>query len=211
MKLTKYEHASFTLEKDGEVLVVDPGVFTTDFAMTEHVTGVVITHEHADHFDRTLLDVIVTKNPQVTIIGHDTIMQQINDLPTISVNAGDAITIGTFVLEFFGGEHAVIHESFTPIANLGVLINQKVYYPGDSFTVPNKPVDVLALPVAAPWMKISEAFDFVANIKPRIAFPTHDAILSDAGKSLPDRMLPPHAESFGTSYQRLSAPLHIDD
>ena len=51
MKLTKYEHACFTLEKDGKMLVVDPGTFTTKLDPPENVVGIVITHEHSDHFD----------------------------------------------------------------------------------------------------------------------------------------------------------------
>ena len=51
MKLTKYEHACFSVEHDGMTLVVDPGNFTTDFIAPEGVIAVVITHEHSDHFD----------------------------------------------------------------------------------------------------------------------------------------------------------------
>ncbi|MDX6252098.1 MAG: hypothetical protein QOF10_5458, partial [Kribbellaceae bacterium] len=32
MKLTKYSHACVTLEKDGKVLLVDPGTFAEDAA-----------------------------------------------------------------------------------------------------------------------------------------------------------------------------------
>ncbi len=63
--------------------------------------------------------------------------------------------------------------------NVGVLIdNGEVYYPGDSFAEPGMPVKTLALPIAAPWMKTSEAMDFLTHVKPERAFPTHDAILS---------------------------------
>lgn len=208
MKLTKYQHACFTLEKNGEVLAVDPGVFTNDFTPPEHVTAVVITHEHPDHFNREQLETIVAKSPHVTIVGHDSIMQQINDLQTISVNAGDTITIGDFELEFFGGKHAVIHESLPPVSNLAVMIDDTLYYPGDSFTEPKKPVAALALPVAAPWMKISEAIDFLAAVQPKLAFPTHDAILSNSGKSAVDGNIA-KTKAADIDYRRLDAPVEL--
>ena len=56
MKLTKYEHACFTVEDtSGNVLVVDPGSFSKNFVVPNNVVGIVITHEHADHFNTDIL------------------------------------------------------------------------------------------------------------------------------------------------------------
>lgn len=209
MKLTKYEHSCFTLEKDGKILVVDPGNWATDFVVEENVVGVVVTHEHADHFYPETLKAIVAKNPKAIIIAHEDVTKQISELLAKTVAVGDIVSVGPFTLQFFGGKHATIHPSMPLVANLGVMINNLVYYPGDSFTLPGKPVDVLALPVGAPWLKISDVMDYLTTVKPRLAFPTHDAVLSEVGKMLPDRMLPPFAESYGGSYKRLEKPLDI--
>jgi L-ascorbate metabolism protein UlaG (beta-lactamase superfamily) len=209
MKITKYEHACFTAEKDGQILVVDPGAFTTDFLSPENVVGVVITHEHADHFDHEQLEAIIDKNPEAVIIGHASITSKIEAFETRQVNAGDKLTVGEFDLEFFGGEHALIHESKPIVANLGVMINELLYFPGDSFTLPNKPVDTLAVPASAPWMKMSEAMDFLVALHPRFAFPTHDAILSNSGKGLSDVWLGGIAADNGIEYKRLESPIEI--
>ncbi|MES2876644.1 MAG: MBL fold metallo-hydrolase [Patescibacteria group bacterium] len=211
MKLTKYEHACFAVEKDGKLLVVDPGVFTTDLPALESVVAVVITHEHPDHFDGAALGAIVAHNPDVIIYAHKNVVSQLGDaLPNRAVVANEGIEIGPFRLEFYGGEHATIHTDIPAGANLGVMINGLIYYPGDSFTLPERPVDVLALPVSAPWMKQSESVDFLTAIKPRLAFPTHDAILSQTGKGLADRLSGTFAEKIGTAYQRLPGPLEIN-
>lgn len=204
MKLTKYEHACFTVERDGDVLVVDPGGFTTDFIAPANVVAVIITHGHQDHFDHDQIAAIIDKNPEAIVIGHQDVVSHIEVFETKAVVPGDTVSVGAFSLEFFGGEHAVIHPSIPPIANVGVLINELLYYPGDSFTIPTKPVDTLALPVGAPWLKISEVIDFLTAVSPRFAFPTHDAVLSDVGKSLPDRMLPPVADKINATYQRIN-------
>lgn len=211
MKLTKYAHACFTVEQDGQLLVVDPGNFSNDFVARDNVVAVVITHEHGDHSDADKLAAIMNKNPQAIIFAHPSITATLpRKYLTKSVQAGSGVTVGPFTLEFFGGQHALIHASIPAIPNLGVMINNTLYYPGDSFSLPgDHRVDVLALPAAAPWMKLGEAMDFLATVKPRLAFPTHDALLSDAGKSIADRLLLTVAKQGGSDYRRLTEPLEL--
>ncbi len=209
MELTKYEHACFSVELNGKLLIVDPGAYTNDLSAPENVVAIVVTHAHGDHFDPAALDAIIAHNPKAVIIADDSITDRINELPTKTVTVGDKYTVGPFVLEFFGGKHAVIHDNMNPIGNLAVMINETIYYPGDSFTLPGKPVKVLALPISAPWLKMSETMDFLMAIKPRLAFPTHDALLSDIGKSLPDNMLPSIMKPFGGEYKRLIEPIEL--
>lgn len=207
MKITKYEHACFTVEENGQVLVVDPGAYTTDFTPPTGVVAVVITHEHADHMDKAHLQAIVATNPDALIISHSDITSQLGEFKTMSVVPNEGIKVGDFELEFYGGEHATIYADLPTIANIGVLINERLYYPGDSFALPERAVEILALPVSAPWMKLSEAIDFARSVNPKMIFPTHDAVLSDVGKALPDRLVP----SFVTDaeYVRLHEPLEI--
>lgn len=205
MKLTKYQHACFSLEQDNQLLVVDPGNWSTDFIVTNNIVAVFISHEHGDHFDTNLISAIFDKNPNVLIISDQDILNQIS-LATAKkpVVAGDTLGIGPFSLEFFGGQHATIRPSLPPIANLGVMINNLVYYPGDSFVAPNKPVDTLLLPISAPWLKFSETTEFLSTIEPRLACPTHDAILSSEGVGLYDRMIMEVAEQVNTKYRRIT-------
>ena len=209
MKLTKYEHACFTVEKEGKVLVVDPGNLATDFIAPENVVAVVITHQHADHLDPEHLAEIFDKNDDVLILGPSDAIDKIEVESKQAVQSGEKVTVGPFDLEFFGGVHALIHESVGRVQNLGIMINDLIYYPGDSLDLPNRPVDTLAIPAAAPWMKIGEAMDFLVAIKPRLAFPTHDAITSEAGRSIADRMLSGIAEQNDIEYIRLESPIEI--
>lgn len=210
MKLTKYQHACFTLEKDGKLLVVDPGSYTHDLGAPENVVAIVITHEHPDHFDPAALGALIAHNPDALIVAHESITKQLGDtLPHKAVIVGDELTLTPFDLKFVGGEHARITPDMPPLANLGVIIDEQLYYPGDSFFVPEDQTEILALPAAAPWSKISEVMEFLSTMKPGLAFPTHDAILSDEGKQLVDRMLTQVAESSGGRYQRLNEPLEI--
>lgn len=200
MKLTKYQHACFVVELDGQAVAVDIGEFTTDFAVPDGLLGVVATHKHPDHSDSTQLEDIVRRYPNVEIFTTDD-----NDLllhHTV-VRPGDTAAIGGFLLQFTGGDHAVIDQSIPRIHNVGLVINDAIYYPGDSFVPPPKPVKALLLPVAAPWMKLSEALDFVHSTRPQHVIPTHDAILSEAGQAIVDHLVGSLCAELNITYTRL--------
>jgi L-ascorbate metabolism protein UlaG (beta-lactamase superfamily) len=203
MNITKYMHACLVIEKDNQRIVVDPGVWSTDFVIPENVTAVIITHEHPDHFDPEKLAAIFDKNPASVLIAHETITQKLPDHNSQAVIAGETIDIGGFTLRFTGGEHAIIHTSYPTAVNLGVMIDETLYYPGDSFAPAGAAVHTLALPVSAPWMRFSDAMDFMVTTAPQRVFPTHDAILSETGKALADRMFSQVAEQNNLRYERL--------
>lgn len=201
MRLTKLEHAALVVEHSGEKLYVDPGKFTTPITESAGAVAVVITHEHDDHWTPDQLGRIVEANPDVRILGPAGVASAAAGFPVEVVNAGDEVEVGRFRLQFFGGQHAVIHRSIPVIDNLGVLVNDGLYYGGDSFTVPDDvAVDVLAVPAGAPWMKISEAMDYVVAVAPRRAFPTHEMLLSQAGKALSNARLAWATEQGGGEY-----------
>lgn len=209
MKITKYRHACLTITENERTLIIDPGSLSTDFDIPEHVEAIIITHEHSDHLDPVHIKAIVAKNPDVLIIGDEAVVAQLPNYTTKAVHTGEIVTAGMFTLQFFGGEHARIHTSIPVIANLGVLVNDTLYYPGDSFAIPGVAVKVLALPVSAPWLKMSEVMDFLVAIHPRLVFPTHDALLSDTGNQLVDRMLTGLSTANGIEYQRVTTTIDV--
>ncbi len=185
MKLTKLEHAALILEESGRKLFVDPGSFTTPLTDGAQADAIVVTHEHADHWTPEQLERIRSKSPDVQIFGPAGFAAQATGFPVQVVAAGDRIEVGPFVLEFFGSKHNEIHWSIPIIDNVGVLINGRVYYAGDSYTVPEGvDIDVMAVPAGAPWLKIGEVMDFVLAAKPRRTFPTHEMVLAKAGKDM---------------------------
>jgi L-ascorbate metabolism protein UlaG (beta-lactamase superfamily) len=211
MKLTKFKHSAFTLTKDDAVLVIDPGAWSTDFVVPEQVVAVVVTHEHFDHLDPEKLRAIVDKNPQAIIYGPASVTNQLQDLPNYSVVADDIVQAGPFTLTFTGGVHATIHKNFHPeFQNVGVIVDDGiVYHPGDSLALPGRPIKILSLPIIAPWEKASESMDFLAEIKPEFAFPTHDAFLNENGIELYDRWHVQMAEKIGTTYTRIVGSIDI--
>lgn len=185
MRVTKQEHACLVIEDGAKTLVIDPGVFTTALIGLNGVVAIVITHEHADHWTTEQLSHIVNRNPDVKIFGPAGVKAAATGFDITEVANGDEVTVEPFRLRFFGEKHAVIHESIPIIDNVGVLVNDSLYYPGDSYTVPDGvEVALLAAPIGAPWLKIGDAIDFVLAVKPRRAFATHEMTLSVAGKGM---------------------------
>jgi len=203
VKLTKYGHACFTVEIDGQVLVVDPGNLSTDFQASDNTVAIIVTHAHPDHFDPDVLASIYNRNPESLLLSTAEVTEKMVDHRSQKVSLNSEVQVGPFRLKFLGGTHATIHESVPAIDNVGVIINETLYYPGDSFVNPDQPIKALALPLGAPWLKTANAIDFMVAVKPEVVFPTHDAVLSDAGKKINDSWIERFAEPLGIRYQRL--------
>ncbi len=184
MRVTKHEHAALFIEDAGKALIVDPGSFTTPFTDLHGVVAVVLTHEHPDHWTPEHLERILTQTGPIPVFGPAGVVAAASGFDITEVSPGDTVTVEPFTLRFFGGKHAVIHESIPVIDNVGVLVNDRFYYGGDSYSAPGVPVELLAAPVGAPWLKIGEAMDYVLEVKPRVAFATHDMTLSVAGRTM---------------------------
>ena len=204
MRITKQEHACLILESSGKTLVIDPGVFTTALVGLTDVVAVVITHEHGDHWTADQLTRILKSSPDAKLYGPEGVALAATDFDITIVKDGDTINAEPFSLRFFGEKHAVIHSSIPIVDNVGVLVDDALYYPGDSFTVPEGvEVAVLAAPVGAPWLKIGEAIDFVLAVRPRRAFATHEMVLSTAGKAMGGDRLKWAVEQGGGEYVAL--------
>ena len=185
MRLTKLEHAALRLDHDGQTLIVDPGVFTAPLEDLSALMAVVITHEHPDHWTPGHLDRLLDAVPGVVVYGPEGVAAAAEGFDITVVSPGDTVTAGGFTLRFFGGRHAVIHSSIPVVDNVGVLVNDELYYPGDSYSVPDGVrVSTLAAPIGAPWLKIGEAMDFVLDVAPKRAFGTHDVPLSEIGLAM---------------------------
>ena len=210
MKLTKFEHACLIVEVADERLIIDPGVFTMPLGEFGNVVAVVITHEHGDHWTMEQLDRIIERNPEVTLYGPAGVVAAVKDHPVVAVRDGDLIEAGPFTLRFFGEKHAVIHESIPVIDNVGVLVNEQLYYGGDALVVPSVEVDTLAAPIGAPWLKVGDAMDYVLAVKPKRAFPAHEMTLSVAGKGLWNDRLAWATEQGGGEYFVLEPSESLD-
>ncbi len=153
MKLTKKSHACVRIDKGGRTLVIDPGGFSEqDAALGADV--ILVTHEHADHFDEARLRAAMEDNPAAEIYTLKSVAERIAAAfpgRVHTVGHGDAFSAAGFDVQVHGELHAVIHPDIPRITNVGYLIDGgKVFHPGDALTVPDQAVETLMLPVMAP-------------------------------------------------------------
>jgi L-ascorbate metabolism protein UlaG (beta-lactamase superfamily) len=191
MKLTKYTHSCLRIERDGGVLVIDPGIYSEPAAL-DGVDAVLITHEHADHLDVDRLADALGKRPAVTVYTHPDVVPRLGALDgaVTAVQSGETFTAAGFAVRAYGGLHAEIHPEVPRVANLGFLVEDSLYHPGDSFDVPEgATVETLFVPISAPWLKLSESVEFVRAVGPRRAYALHDCLLSNAGYQVTDGMM----------------------
>lgn len=216
MRVTKYEHAALTVDVEGRRLVIDPGGFSASLPDPgEDVDAVVVTHEHPDHIDPERLRRLHDAFPEAPIFGPEGAARAVDaarlGLSVRVVSPGDEVEAGPFRLRFFGGRHEIIHSSLGVIDNVGVFVNETLYYPGDSYAVPpGIAVPLLAAPIGAPWLKIGDAIDFVLAVGPRHAFGTHDGTLSEAGLGMHRDRLQWATEQNGGAFHRLGTGESID-
>jgi len=191
MRITKFGHACVRLEHEDHVVVIDPGAFTEPEAV-DGATAVLVTHEHLDH-----LDVERLRRTDAPVFTIDAVRAQIAEAdPAVAervtvVSPGEQFDAGLPVTAV-GEHHAVIHEDMPRFLNSGYLVDVgsvRVFHPGDAFTPPGGPIDLLLVPVQAPWSKFSEVVDYLRAVDAPRALAVHDGLLNDTGLGVVGRNL----------------------
>jgi L-ascorbate metabolism protein UlaG (beta-lactamase superfamily) len=179
MKITKLGHCALLIDLKGKRILTDPGSYTVDAQLQAvNIDYILYTHEHPDHFHLESLIKIREKNPEALIYANVSVgdLLEKEDIPYTLIQHKDIITLGEIIIEGVGEKHAIVHSSIPVGENTGFMIDKRLFYPGDALTNPDREVEILALPVAGPWLKVSEAIDYALLVKPKNAFPVHDAI-----------------------------------
>lgn len=199
MLIKKLKHCCLLIEIGKRRVLTDPGIYSLEeHDKLSHIDLVLITHEHPDHFHVESLKGLIKRCPDLSVVSNDVVGEILakEGIKHVVMKHGDTLKIKDIELESYGEKHAIMHKTIPPVSNVGFFIQDKLFYPGDAFTDPERPVDVLALPVSGPWMKISEAVDYALALKPRLAFPVHDAIRFGSAHVIPAKVLPQYGIEF---------------
>jgi L-ascorbate metabolism protein UlaG (beta-lactamase superfamily) len=201
MKLTKLGHACWRLEKDGSTLVIDPGAFSGD-ALLDGADAVLITHEHFDHVNVELLR---GASPDLEVWTCQAVADQLGDIPAKVqvVRDGDAFQTAGFGVKAIGERHAVIHPDIPIVQNVGFLVDEEVFYPGDALTVPGVEVPTLLVPSNAPWLKVFEMIVYLRDVHPARAYSTHDGLVNEIGRTLIDNFLGMEGDKQKGDFRRI--------
>lgn len=187
MKIKKLGHCCFVAEIKGKRIMTDPSNFNYggDSLKETGLSAILITHEHADHLHIETLQEVLKNNPKAIVISNTSVGKLLTEAGIVytKVEHGEDYVLGDILIKGFGDKHAQIYQEYGLVQNTGYMIDE-LCYPGDSFNTPPVKVDILALPVQDPWMKMKDAIDYAKALAPRVVFSIHDGTLKPFATSI---------------------------
>jgi L-ascorbate metabolism protein UlaG (beta-lactamase superfamily) len=205
MRITKFGHACVRVESGDQVLVIDPGSWTEPESV-DGASAVLVTHEHPDHLS---FDNLRAADARIFTIAavQEQIAAQAPDLSerVVTIAPGERFDAGLPVTAV-GELHAVIHPEIERCYNSGYIVEAEgsaIYHPGDAFTAPGREIDLLLLPVHAPWSKVSEVIDFARSVGAPTSVAVHDGLLGENGLKVVGGLLTGMLEQHELAYRRV--------
>lgn len=209
MQLTKFRHSCVRVDDGDRILVIDPGVFSDLDPALDGAQAILVTHEHFDHLDGDRVAKALRDDSRLQLFAPLSVVETLGEFrdQVTAVTADEEFEAAGIPVRTFGHQHALIHPLVPMIANVGYLIDGRVFHPGDAFTVPPAGVETLLLPAMAPWSKVSEVIDYAVAVRAPKAYPIHDALVNELYGGVLANMLAPIAARFGVEVGSFDDPV----
>lgn len=207
MKITKFGHSCLLIVVDKTQILVDPGAWN-EIPELKNINVLLITHEHPDHLNLDYVKTLVLNNPNLTIYTNNAVGKILTENRIGFEVSTDQFNIGQVKIRSFISPHALIYPGLPQVDNTSFFIQDRFLITGDLLKSYALNVEILAVPIAAPWLTLADAIDFVKVVKPKIAFPVHDGALKYLGSThtAPKQIL----EKVGINFQVLELGQEID-
>jgi L-ascorbate metabolism protein UlaG (beta-lactamase superfamily) len=186
MQISQHGHAALLVDTGTNRILFDPGIFDRSWMAIQALNAIIITHSHADHADIEGIAKLKDESPEIRIFAEAATASTLYDAGVVvtALRPGDEIAMGEDRIRGVGGTHACIHPDLEEIGNVGVVLSangRRLFHPGDDISTVPTDIDILALPLSAPWCALKDTVDFLRAVSPARVIPIHDALLSEIG------------------------------
>ncbi|MBO3272185.1 MBL fold metallo-hydrolase [Hymenobacter defluvii] len=213
MRITKYIHSCLLFELDGQQILFDPGKFSFNEGLVKpetfkDVSVVLITHDHPDHLDVEALQKIVALRQAVIISNREVAAKLKAHGLTVQIHEEGPLDVGAFQLLAIPVQHEAILDSSLPQMTAW-LVNGQVLNPADSFAhnlLQFAGVELLVLPVTAPFLTELVVADFALKMRPKQILPVHDGYLKPFFVEQRYDNYEPFFAKHGIVFHRLAEP-----
>lgn len=174
MKITKYPQSCLLLEKDGSRILIDPGSFAASKYSAQDflpLDGVLVTHEHGDHADSTLLEAFAAAS--VRIVANESVAQKLADIQIELIEDHGDIQVGYFSIRAHELPHCLMVDGSEGPQNTGFIIDEQFFHPGDGISTEGVNVKVAAIPIAGPDVSPHDAYAFIESLGVKTVIPVH--------------------------------------
>lgn len=184
------------VDVSGQRLLIDPGAFS-DVSGVNAVDAVLVTHLHPDHLDPEAISGVLQASPDAQVWAEAQTADELLEAQpglrerTHRLESGAAFELGPVTVTPVGRRHALILEDLPRPDNLGLVVTADeeptLFHPGDALDAEHEllaDVDILCVPVSAPWGDVDDVVQFTRRIGPKRVVPVHDGLLNETGRSM---------------------------
>ncbi len=171
MQVSKHIHSCLLIKEKGKAVLIDPGCYSIEGKGVsadniDKLDYLLITHEHADHFDIPFIKELIQKFPSLTLISNEAVQSKLSTENVKAQLEGDKF------IEVVDAPHEHVFGA-PQFQNTLFNVYSQLTHPGDNLHF-NKTCKILALPVQAPWGSLTQAVEKAIEVKPEIVIPIHD-------------------------------------
>lgn len=175
MKVTKYPQSCLIIERDNKRIIIDPGSLVTGkYKATDllPLDGILITHEHPDHADPSLITSLVGQT-NIPVVANESATKLLGSLVSKTIKDNDEFELAGFKVKARDLPHCAMVDGSPGPQNTGYVIESTFFHPGDGITISGVSVKTAAVPIAGPDISPRDVHEFIQSLGCTTVIPIH--------------------------------------